>query len=272
MAIAPYAHGQTTAITFGDQLATVEGNGGGEGNTLGAFTNTVFTVYNESVITAAGINPGDVLTGLAFRVDGGNDAPNFTAIDYRIDLGRSINSAGDLVDNFAANADANGLISVRTGALDFVAADYEAVNPDNSTGTANAFGPEIGFDTDFEYTGGDLLVRISHGGRQALADGSAIVESRADNVVEQTFNQDGSVQFANDVTQTLFGSGFGATVRSFGSPPTFDGDGNITDPGGSFGFAPIIQFSVTSAVPEPTSAALLMGLGLIGVARRRRTM
>ena len=268
MAIAPYAHGQ---ITFGDTLATVEGNGGGEGNTLGDFTNTVFTVYNESVITAAGINPGDVLTGLAFRVDGGNSAPNFTAIDYRIDLGRSINSAGDLVDNFAANADANGLISVRTGALDFVAADYEAVNPNNSTGTANAFGPEITI-TDYIYTGGDLLVRISNGGRQALADGSAIVESRADNVVEQTFNPDGSVQFANDDTQTLFGSGFGATVRSFGSPPTFDGDGNITDPGGSFGFAPIIQFSVTSAVPEPTSAALLIGLGLIGVARRRRTM
>ena len=268
MAIAPYAHGQ---ITFGDTLATVEGNGGGEGNTLGDFTNTVFTVYNESVINGAGIFAGDTLTGLAFRVDGGNSAPNFTAIDYRIDLGRSINSAGNLVDNFAANADANGLISVRTGPLDFVAADYEAVNPNNSTGTANAFGPEITI-TDYIYTGGDLLVRISNGGRQALADGSAIVESRADNVVEQTFNPDGTVQFANDDTQTLFGSGFGATVRSFGSGPTFDGDGNITDPGGSFGFAPIIQFSVTSAVPEPTSAALLMGLGLIGVARRRRTM
>ena len=268
MAIAPYAHAQ---ITFGDTFATAEGNGGGEGNTLGDFTNTVFTVYNESVINGAGIFAGDTLTGLAFRVDGGNSAPNFTALDYRIDLGRSINSAGNLVDNFADNADAFGLISVRTGPLDFVAADYEAVNPNNSTGTANAFGPEITI-TDYIYTGGDLLVRISNGGRQALADGSAIVESRADNVVEQTFNPDGSVQFANDDTQTLFGSGFGATVRSFGSPPTFDGDGNITDPGGSFGFAPIIQFSVTSAVPEPTSAALLMGLGLIGVARRRRTM
>ena len=95
---------------------------------------------------------------------------------------------------------------------------------------------------------------------------------RQDNVVEETFFQDGTLQFANDQTQTLFGRGFESEERGFGSGPTFDVDGNITDPGGSFGFAPIIQFSVTSAVPEPTSAALLMGLGLIGVARRRRTM
>ena len=268
MAIAPYAHAQ---ITFGNTLATVEGNGGGEGNTLGDFANTLFTVYNESVINGAGIFAGDTLTGLAFRVDGGNSAPNFTAVDYRIDLGRSINSAGNLVDNFAANADPFGLISVRTGPLDFVAADYEAVNQNNSTGTANAFGPEISIN-DYIYTGGDLLVRISNGGIQALADGSAIVESRADNVVEQTFNLDGTLQFANDQTQTLFGSGV-ADARTFGSGPAFDADGNITEPGGSFGFAPIIQFSVTSAaVPEPSSVALLMGLGMIGVARRRRKM
>ena len=265
MAIAPFAHAQ---ITFGTVLGTAEGNGGGEGNILGDFNNTVFTVYNESVINAAGISAGDTLTGLAFRVDGGNLAPNFTADNYRIDLGRSINSAGNLVDNFLDNVDSSGLISVHSGPLDFVAADYEAVNPNNSTGTANAFGPEITI-SDYVYTGGDLLVRISNGGRQALADGSAVVESRADNVVEQTFNPDGTLQFANDQTQTLFGRGFESEERGFGSGPTFDVDGNITDPGGSFGFAPIIQFSVT-AVPEPSSAALLVGIGMIGAVRRRR--
>ena len=155
--------------------------------------------------------------------------------------------------------------------LDFLAADYEAVNANNSTGTANAFGPEIAI-SDYIYTGGDLLVRISNGGRQALADGSAIVESRADNVVEQTFNPDGTLQFANDQTQTLFGRGFESTELGFGDGAVFDEDGNITEPGGSFGFAPIIQFSVTpaSVVPEPSSAALLMGIGMIGAVRRRR--
>ena len=266
MAIAPYAHAQ---ITFGSDLATVEGNGGGEGNILGDFNNTVFTVYNESVINGAGIFAGDTLTGLAFRVDGGNLAPNFTAVDYQIALGRSINSAGNLVDNFLDNTDSFGLITVHTGALDFVAADYEAVNPNNSTGPANAFGPEITI-SDYVYTGGDLLVRISNGGLAALADGSAIVESRADNVVEETFNQDGSLQFANNVTQTLFGRGFESELRGFGSGPEFDEDGNITEPGGSFGFAPIIQFSVTSAIPEPSSAALLVGIGMIGAVRRRK--
>ena len=44
MAIAPYAHAQ---ITFGNTLATVEGNGGGEGNTLGDFTNTVCLLYTS---------------------------------------------------------------------------------------------------------------------------------------------------------------------------------------------------------------------------------
>ena len=251
MAIAPYAHGQ---ITFGDTLATVEGNGGGEGNTLGDFTNTVFTVYNESVITAAGINPGDVLTGLAFRVDGGNSAPNFTAIDYRIDLGRSINSAGNLVDIFADNADSNGLISVRTGPLDFVAADYEAVNPNNSTGTANAFGPEIEFENDFAYTGGDLLIRYYTS--TPLALGGVLTTSRADSV-STTFE---TPDFSETGVFTLFGEGQDANTRftqGFGAAPTS---------------APVLQFSVTPAIPEPTSAALLMGLGLIGVARRRRTM
>ena len=257
MAIAPYAHGQTTAITFGDQFATVEGTGGGEGNSLGDFSNTAFVVYNEAVITAAGINPGDFLTGLAFRVDGGNLAPNFTANDYRIELGRSINSAGDLVDIFADNADANGLNLVRSGSLDFNAADFEAVSQNNSTGTANAFGPEIGFDTDFEYTGGDLLLQFSHGGLSEL-NGDPIVESRGDNVAT-VFGPDNSLVFETDEVQILFGGGFDAPERTF----------TITNNG--LGQGPIVQFTV-AAVPEPTSAALLMGLGLIGVARRRRKM
>ena len=45
----------------------------------------------------------------------------------------------------------------------------------------------------------------------------------------------------------------------------FDGDERFAN---GNGFGAIVQFTV--AVPEPTSAVLLMGLGLVGVVRRRR--
>ena len=248
MAIAPLAHGDTVVI-HGD-FVTEEGNGGGESTALGRFSNTVLTVYNQSVVAAAGINVGDVLGGLAFRVDGGNDAaPNFTVDNYIIELGRSLNSAGSLIeDDFAANFD-GGPTTVHSGALDFRAADYGTGNPNNSTGTANPFGPTIDFDANFTYTGGDLLIRYTHTTPLEL-DGS-LVTSRADSITTTFENPD----FSETGVFTLFGEGFDANTRftqSFGAAPTV---------------ATILQFNV---VPEPTSAALLMGIGMIGVARRRR--
>ena len=248
MAIAPLAHCDSVVI-HGD-FVTTEGNGGGESTALGRFTNTVLTVYNESVVAAAGINPGDTLTGLAFRVDGGTDAaPNFTVDNYIFELGRSLNSAGALDgDDFASNFD-GGPTTVRSGALDFRAADYATGNPNNSTGTANAFGPEIVFDNFFTYTGGDLLIRYTHTDPLAL-DGS-LVTSRADSI-NTTFD---TPDFSEPGVHTLFGEGYNANTRftqSFGSALTV---------------APILQFTV---VPEPTSAVLLMGIGMIGVAARRR--
>ena len=41
-------------------FSTQEGNSSGDGTALGNFTNTVLTVYNESAVAAAGINPGDI--------------------------------------------------------------------------------------------------------------------------------------------------------------------------------------------------------------------
>ena len=257
MAIAPFANAQTLVLPAGNDdidLTTTEGNGGGESNAFGRFNNTVLTVYNASVVEAAGINVGDTLTGLSFRVDGGDVAPNFTVDSFHIELGQSLNSAGSLDENdFAANFD-GGPTVVHTGSVDFAASDFEAVNPNNSTGTANAFGPEIEFENDFTYTGGDLLIRYYTSDPLAL-DGDLTI-SRADSVSTTFENPD----FSEPGVFTLFGEGQNANTRfteSFGAAPAV---------------APVLQFSVTRAVPEPTSAALLMGLGLIGVARRRRTM
>ena len=254
LAIAPFANAQTTAVIH-DNFATTQGNGGGESTALGRFTNTVFTVYDQSVVNAAGIFAGDRLTGLAFRVDGTRDSPNFTVANYEFRLGQSSNSAGSLDDTFANNG---ALTTVRSGPLDFSAADYDSATAttinDIST-AANAFGPEITFDTNFVYNGGDLLFLYTHTAPLSL-NGDPIVTSRADGITN-TFLQDGTPEFGETGVQTIFGSGYNATGRGFG----------VT--GSGVGTATIVEFSVT-AVPEPSSAALLVGIGMIGAVRRRR--
>jgi len=80
----------------------------------------------------------------------------------------------------------------------------------------------------------------------------SLVTSRADSI-SSTFTVP---DFGDDRVQTFFGSGFDATERGFG---TQFGEFSAT----------IIQFDV-AAVPEPSSTALLIGLGMIGVVRRRR--
>ena len=176
---------------------------------------------------------------------------SFTVEEYIIDLGISVNSAGSLVDNFNANAVGGALTQVHSGSVDFNAADFPNVNPNTGTGIANSFGPAIEFDTNFTYTGGDLLLRYTHTAPLSL-NGAPVVTSRGDNISSTFVTPD----FADSRVQTFFGSGFNNTDRTF---DTFFGDNTAT----------IVQFQI-AAIPEPSSAALLMGLGMIGVVRRRR--
>ena len=139
MSITTLAQAQRTAVVPGPvtpnlrgefaDFTTTEGNNLGDSNALGRFGNTVFSIYDESLVLAAGINPGDVLTGLAFRVGGGpsNPVPNFTVQDYIIDLGHAlpgIQANVNLNDVFADNAVGGALTNVHTGPVDFIAADY----------------------------------------------------------------------------------------------------------------------------------------------------
>ena len=265
MSITTLAQAQRTAVVPGPvtpnlrgefaDFTTTEGNNLGDSNALGTFNNTVFSIYDESLVLAAGINPGDQLTGLAFRVGGGpsNNVPNFTVENYIIDLGHAlegIQANVNLNDNFASNAVGGALTNVHTGRVDFNAADYPNTNPSTIDGTANPFGPSIGFDNAFTYNGGDLLLRYTHTIPEEL--NGSLVTSRADSI-SSTFSVP---DFGDDRVQTFFGSGFNDDTRRFG---TQFGEFSAT----------IVQFDV-AAVPEPTSAALLMGLGMIGVVRRRR--
>ena len=265
LSITTLAQAQTTAVVPGPvtpnlrgvftDFTTTEGNNLGDSNALGRFNNTVFSIYDESLVLAAGINPGDQLTGLAFRVGGGpnNPVPNFTVEDYFIDLGHalpSIQANVNLNDNFAANAVGGALTRVHEGRVDFNAADYPNNNPSTIDGTANPFGPSIGFDSAFTYQGGDLLLRYSHSVPEAL--NGTLVTSRGDSI-SSTFTVP---DFGDNRVQTFFGAGVDATDRGFG---TQFGEFSAT----------IVQFDI-AAIPEPSSAALLMGLGMIGVVRRRR--
>ena len=267
MSITTLAQAQSTAVVPGPvtpnlrgefaDFTTTEGNNLGDSNALGTFNNTVFSIYDESLVLAAGINPGDQLTGLAFRVGGGpsNAVPNFTVENYIIDLGHalpSIQANVNLNDNFNANDVSGALTNVHTGRVDFNAADYPNTNPSTIDGTANPFGPSIGFNSAFTYEGGDLLLRYTHTLPEAL--NGSLVTSRGDSI-SSTFTVP---DFGDDRVQTFFGSGVDADDRGFG---TQFGEFSAT----------IVQFDVVpAAVPEPSSTALLIGLGMIGVVRRRR--
>ena len=246
LAIAPLAaHAQ---VVIPAAFANEEGNSGGEGTALGNFSNSTQIVYNESLLTEAGLNVGDVLTGLSFRLNAVDNAPIWSVDQYIIRLSTSQFSAGNLVADFADNRGSD-FTEVRSGALSYDGTEYDTSSTADSfgPGAPNAFGPSLTFNqSTFTYNGGDLLLEYTH---------STIDNSLNEPGVQQTARAD-AVTGGFAGVQSSFSAGFNTTDGL-----AFNGTGN--------GFAPNVQFDVTS-VPDPTSAVLLMGLGLVGVVRRRR--
>ena len=199
------------------------------------------TVYNESILLKAGLRPGDTLTGLSFRLNGTNTAPIWTVEDYQIRLATSLNSAGFLDDVFANNRGDDYTV-VRSGELTYDGSEYST----SDTGP-HPFGEELTFDTTFTYNGGDLLLEYTHTLIDTDNNSPGTQEvSRADFFTNLDDGEGGL--FA----QTYFSGGFDAKERTFNA---------------SNGRATVVRFS---AVPEPGSAALLLGIGMIGVLRRRK--
>src|SRR6516164_9406239 len=114
-----------------------------EGTSLGDFSNRVQSIYGTSLLT--GLHVGDVITGLAFRVDSIGPAPApQTVANYEIRLSKSPRTPGTLSNTLADNRGADEVI-VHTGPLTIAAGDY----PTGST--PNAFGALIGFTTPYTY-------------------------------------------------------------------------------------------------------------------------
>ena len=108
-------------------FANEEGNGSGEGTALGRFSNTAQIVYDASLLSAAGLQAGDVLTGLSFRVGAsalGGGAPLWSVDDYQIRLATSLNSAGSLNPDFTLNRGAD-FVTVRSGPLMYDGTEYD---------------------------------------------------------------------------------------------------------------------------------------------------
>lgn len=152
-------------------FATVEGNAQAI-TALSPAARTVQLAYAPAALT--GLNEGDQITGLAFRMGGGYPSwPNsaVTFATYYIKLSQSQYPPNALSDSVAANIGPD-VVTVYSGTLTF---------PPNSFpggATPNAFGPVINFTTPYVYSGGILLVTISHtgggvSGGFADADGSA---------------------------------------------------------------------------------------------------
>ena len=218
MAIAPLAYSQTQVVVP-SAAATTEG-GSREGTALGAFSNTVHAVINESLLLSSGLVPGDVLTGLSFRVDGNQGSPIWSVDDYQIRLATSLNSAGNLNDDFTLNRGSDYTV-VRSGPLSYDGTEYDDGN--NGPGGSHEFGEELTFDTPFTYQGGDLLLEYTHSPIDNSLNMTGVQELSLIDFFTDLSDADG------DLAQTFFGESFDATTRGFDSA-----DGRF----------PVVQFTV----------------------------
>jgi hypothetical protein len=192
---------------------------------------TLQFVYSSSQL--GGLTAGSVITGLAFRLDitspTGPSSPLSWA-SYDIQLSPSLNSPGSLSLNFLSNI-GPGAVNVRSGAL--------TLAPNSFPGGAapNAFGPTIVFTSAYTYTGGDLLVTISHTGNGI----SPLSVDAAPNTAGLYQGVGASTYNATTATSTLVSN------------------------------VPILQFTVSS-VPEPSTWMLLIAsLPCLGLLALRKT-
>ncbi|MBL1209386.1 PEP-CTERM sorting domain-containing protein [Geminocystis sp. GBBB08] len=190
--------------------------------------------YGASLLT--GINIGDQITGLTFRIASNSSrssSPATTFADYEIYLAQAVNSVANMSTTFASNM--SNTSQVRDGGLSFSAGAFQggAVNP-----TTNPFGPVINFDTPYTYQGGDLVVLIRH-----TAGSSDVGFLYSLSTTASGYGTD---------YRAFFGTSFGATTGSQNS-------------------LHITQFSVTpTAVPEPVTILGTLLAGGIGMAFKKK--
>jgi len=153
--IATLAWTQTAVIPA--EYATKNGNS----NLTYAFAGTPTTaqyLYSESLVLGSGIKPGDMLTGIRFRMKSGKTGGPPMEVFYNnwdLTLSKSTRAPGMLTGFTPTNTGADA-VKVRSGKLTMPA------NSMPSDKLLNDFGLYVPFMTPYTYKGGDLLLYIAH--------------------------------------------------------------------------------------------------------------
>ncbi len=193
--------------------------------------------YTISAAQLTGV-VGQNLTGMTFRLGNGATAAwpptntSFTQWDIRVGAGVAPSA---MSNTFASNFTGTPTL-VRSGALSFNAGDFTF----GATGTTpNAFGPNIAFNTNYLYGGGDLAVEMRFSAQAGATNQPAF----------------------DAVAATDTGNGWGTAFAGRWT-------GNVAGTTGGNANLLVTRFS-SAAVPEPATMAVL-GLGIAALLRRRR--
>lgn len=159
LALAAAASAQTTTVVpFG--FDATEGNS--SSSTLFTPSATSLQVfYSEAFLAAAGITPGAVLDGMAYRrTGGGTTGPlgDTTMAEYNIFMSPSFADPASMTTTYANNV-VGAQTQVHGSSITFPANSFPG------GGTPNAFGPMIDFSTPYVYTGGSLLIEVRRSAR-----------------------------------------------------------------------------------------------------------
>jgi hypothetical protein len=219
-------------IIVPNHLAGVEGDGVFSLTSSGTTGRTFQLTIAASQLTGA---VGQNIVGMRHRINGGGAGwppVNVSFATWNVFMGAGV--APNLMSNtFAANF-SGGPTQVRSGGIGFTALSFP------SGGTPNAFGPAIGFDTPYLYTGGDLTI-----------------ETRFSQQIGSTTQSPFDAVLASGGPANGWGVNFSARWT-----------GNIAGTvGGNANF--LVTELVTAPVPEPASMVAL-GLGALALMRRRR--
>lgn len=153
---------------------------------LGASEQHFQQVFGLPLLT--GLSPGDLITGIGFRVAGNETAlPAQTIPIYNIGLSQSANAPGSLSATFADNRGADFTL-VRSGSLTIGTGDFPGGASPNNFGW-------IAFSTPYQYQGGNLLVEVDYQGFTSGRDADA------------AYPYDGTL------AQTAFGTGGSLTAN-----------------------------------------------------------
>ncbi|WP_031497089.1 hypothetical protein [Bryobacter aggregatus] len=138
------------------------------------YPSTLQFIYAESLVLGAGIKPGDVITGMQMRMrsgQAGGPPRDFTYNNWDVTLSKSTRAVGNLT-SFIPGNQASDAVAVRRGKL------FMPANSMPSDKLVNNFGLYIPFTTGYPYTGGDLLLQITHD--VGDWDGSHQIDSASD--------------------------------------------------------------------------------------------